>query len=58
MAERYIVVSKSMSCHCCFTATVMDTAQPERYNGICECFNIKDAQRIADALNKNQDQDQ
>ena len=61
---RYIVIPKSQSAHCCFEATVIDMQQPRivngqhmlydgvlRYEAVCECFDILDAQSIADALN-------
>jgi hypothetical protein len=57
---RYAVVGGSQSSHCCFAATVVDTAKPvmihgEHYNGqfeaVCECFDDADADMIAAALN-------
>lgn len=61
---RYQVLETSKSAHCCFEATVVDTARPEMLNGepwiyngvpqfesVCECFAVEDARRIADALN-------
>lgn len=57
---RYKVVGGSQSAHCCFTATVVDTYNPviidgEHYENqfaqVCECFDLEDAEKIADALN-------
>ena len=59
MNSRYIVVNGSETSHCCFEATVVDTAKVEwtyndikHYRSICECFSIEDAEIIAAALNK------
>lgn len=58
--ERYKVVSGSQSAHCCFEATVVDTARPftiaghqrdGKFEAVCECFELSDAERIAAALN-------
>lgn len=65
---RYQVVAGSESAHCCFEATVIDTLNPIiysgkhstdrdgnlRYESICECFSVDDANKIADALNHSQ----
>lgn len=55
---RYEVIEQSQSGHCCFEATVVDTHTPceaypttGRYMQVCECFDVQDAYRIADALN-------
>ena len=64
--SRFKVLNKSMSGHCCFEATVMDTTKPcmigadhysdqdgnAYYESVCECMDIEDANRIADSLNK------
>lgn len=64
--KRYKVVNESVSCHCCFSHSVVDTEKPTmlsdnvqyekdgvlQYEQICECFNEKDAKRICNALNK------
>ena len=47
--NRYAVVAESVSAHCCFEATVIDTK--ENYNYTCECFEQEDAIKIANALN-------
>lgn len=56
MADRYVVVKGSQSCHCCFDFTVVDTTKPTGYNGqftiICECFEEADAKIVAEALNR------
>jgi hypothetical protein len=49
-------IEGSQTAHCCFEATVVDTTQPntaypERFREICECFSLEEAQFIADALN-------
>lgn len=53
---RYKVIDESVSAHCCFVATVVDTqtpspVYPERGENVCECFSRADAQRVARALN-------
>ena len=51
---RYQVKAGSISAHCCFEATVVDTqtfdalGHPET---ICECFEVENAEKVADALN-------
>jgi hypothetical protein len=51
--KRYQVVKGSESGHCCFEATVIDTA--EKVAGhpdwACECFDVPRAYAIADAMN-------
>jgi hypothetical protein len=63
--ERFIVVEGSETAHCCFDATVVDTAKPQIVNGkqyresdgrlayeqICECLDRADAEMIAAAMN-------
>lgn len=46
--QRFYVVPKSVSAHCCFSATVMDRETGE---SVCETFSKKDAQSIVNALN-------
>lgn len=50
----------SQSGHCCFDATVVDATKPLMIGGkqyedhcemICECYSMKDAEKIAAALN-------
>lgn len=51
---RYTLVPKSVSAHCCFEATVLDTAGapgPLHYKEVCETFSIEDAELIKKALN-------
>lgn len=50
MSERYKVIWGSESGHCCFEATVVDTFCDEPVL-VCECFNMENAQKIADLLN-------
>lgn len=66
--DRYTIFNGSMSSHCCFEATVIDTTKPDIINGehykgtdgqyhyesVCECFNMEDAKRICDALNRSE----
>ena len=56
--QRYQVIAESQSNHCCFSATVIDTAKPNTSIGaagefeiVCECFSLEDANKVADALN-------
>jgi len=52
---RYKVVKESVSGHCCFEASVLDTDNTEyREEGdiVCECFGPYDAHKIAEALNE------
>ncbi|WP_156912302.1 hypothetical protein [Roseibium algicola] len=67
MADRYQVRNCSVSAHCCFEATVVDTHIPElngdgkhmdlghdygpEYRSICETFSVEDAEIVASALN-------
>lgn len=56
MSERYKVVKGSESGHCCFDATVIDTQTPHpvytgEHDWVCECFDMKTAQKIAKVLN-------
>ncbi len=54
---RYQVIEGSVTGHCCFEATVVDTSRLNtagyvRYSEIvCECYSMEDAQLICDALN-------
>lgn len=57
---RYKVINKSVSAHCCFEATVVDTQTPApvypgRGKTMCECFSRSDAQRVARALNAEEE---
>lgn len=57
---RYAVVSWSVSAHCCFDATVLDTKTEHDHSNqdapsfhqVCECFENDDAMRIAKLLNE------
>lgn len=63
--ERYKVYDGSVSAHCCFVASVVDTFQPsiignihykdsagiEQYEEVCECFTKENALKICEALN-------
>ena len=61
---RYIVMPKSITAHCCFTHSVLDTTKPDMIGGeqyedeagkhfapVCECFSKEDADLICNALN-------
>lgn len=48
---RYIVISESVSRHCCFGYTVIDTKREPRE--MCESFYKEAAEIICDALNKH-----
>lgn len=52
---RYQVVIGSQSAHCCFDATVVDSSKPtgyrEKFEQVCECFDVADAELICAALN-------
>ena len=64
--ERYKVVAGSQSCHCCFSATIVDTTKPlEQYEGfdslpefdsVCECFDSESSELICNALNMSEKQ--
>lgn len=53
MGDRYVIESGSQSNHCCFECTVVDTHKSNfgRFEAICECFSLEDAELIARALN-------
>lgn len=62
--SRYVVKKGSNSGHCCFVYSVMDSFRKviERADGgkdspeaVCECFYEKEANMIADALNRAAD---
>lgn len=58
---RYQVVTQSESGHCCFEATVVDTEKPhpyykDKFDWICECFDVEQAELIADALNRAEEE--
>lgn len=52
-------MDKSMSAHCCFEYTIMDTTKPQDYSdecgqhfdSVCECFTEEDAKLICTRLN-------
>ena len=46
---RYKIIDESVSGHCCFEASVVDTETPLGRT-ICECFKRADAEKIAAAL--------
>lgn len=66
MSQRYQIVPRSTSAHCCFDFTIVDTSRPKMANGkqyidvdygpqfetVCECFDEKSARLVAEALNQ------
>jgi len=60
---RYQAIKGSQSSHCCFEATVVDTSKPYTigkdptiyHESVCECFDLKEAKRIARALNSDEE---
>ena len=68
MTNRYQVIERSESGHCCFECTVVDTSRPDMsadggkapmiidgrqiYETVCECFSIENAKLVAEALNR------
>jgi hypothetical protein len=57
---RFFVVEESISNHCCFGYTVCDRTKPvlihgvhykERYETVCECFELEEAALVCMALN-------
>jgi hypothetical protein len=53
---RYEVIDYSVSGHCCFEATVVDMETScGAYSTICECFSKTVAEKVARALNAEED---
>lgn len=57
---RFFIVDESLSNHCCFGHTVCDRTKPvmiggvhyeERYEAVCECFELEEAFLVCRALN-------
>jgi len=66
-SSRFKVIDRSVSCHCCFSATVVDTSKPDlmangeqftdangglMFETVCESFDDDAAEMICDSLNK------
>lgn len=57
---RYEVIRESVTGHCCFEASVVDV-EIRRKEGLpgsgvlCECFEVKDAEKICEVLNRTAD---
>ncbi len=57
---RYIIIPESLSAHCCFEYTIVDTKAGKKDLGgtdywnksMCECFDEEEAVEICNALNK------
>ena len=59
MTRRYQIAIGSVSAHCCFEASVLDTHTKisedfDRPEIVCECFEIRHAEMICDLLNANE----
>ena len=58
-SARYIIIDSSVSAHCCFECTIIDTAAGKEDYGdywkrsMCETFDRAEAEIICDALNKH-----
>jgi len=58
-SARYIIIDESLSGHCCFEFTIIDTAAGKEDYGdywkrsMCETFYRAEAEIICDALNKH-----
>lgn len=55
IVERYIIIAKSVSYHCCFSHTIIDTKSDDE-EIIAECFEEGSAIIIVTALNAWEDQ--
>lgn len=60
MSKRYKVIEESLSGHCCFDFTIIDSSRKEVMNDgsitdddfrMCECFERAEADLICNALN-------
>lgn len=56
VCDRFIILEDSDSGHCCFEHSILDTTKmndvwPEKYESICETFDIESAESICEALN-------
>lgn len=62
--KRYIIMNDSISAHCCFGYSILDTTRPymiggehyedengKHYYCVCECMEEEDAELICNALN-------
>ncbi len=60
MSDRFIVVNESLSAHCCFGYTIVDTSHGKESFGdywkktMCETFEEEEAIIICAALNEYQ----
>ena len=55
---RYAVINKSVSLHCCFVCSIVDTKRLDilgEPTNMCECFEEEDALQICKALNEVED---
>lgn len=58
--QRYKAIGESLGGHqCCFSATVVDSQDVTEFDPhgvtVCECYDLETAQKIADALNKEEE---
>ena len=55
-SQRFIVVDGSVSGHCCFSCSVIDTSiEKDLLEGkhvVCECYEESSAKAIANAMNQ------
>lgn len=51
MSTRYVIVEESISGHCCFSYSIIDSTKSNK-QAICETFTRVDAELICNALNK------
>lgn len=54
--DRFVILEDSDSGHCCFEYSILDTEKinevwSEKYESICETFDIESAESICEALN-------
>ena len=50
--ERFMMHEGSISSHCCFLASVLDTSKDDHMSiAVCECYSEVDASRITKLLN-------
>lgn len=56
---RYKVINESISAHCCFVATVVDTQEPcpapLPRQTVCKCFSSGATEKVARALNAEEE---
>ena len=48
---KYLSIGESITHHCCFKASVYTIDEYEMKVMFCECYELKDAEKICKALN-------